>query len=304
MSRLLRLSVLLLAACTIPAGAALAVALDPPAVSIVQSKPGSIRLMVTAGPSGAPAGFFVDRMTQAEYDQFGAWPEGQPTQTRVVGSFSGVPTFNIEGTAGSYQLAAGQSIEVELGQLFDETGVGSTDYEELDPSTPYVFRLRANNVGTGAPSPFTSTMSASSSGLAQNCTYTQGYWKNHTAAWPVASLTLGTVSYTAAQLLAIFNQPAQGNKLTILAHQLIAAKLNLAQGANPSAIASTISAADALIGSLVVRPIGNGNLPSNPATGYANQLDDFNNGLVGPGHCGSVPATATTWGTVKATYRR
>jgi hypothetical protein len=41
----------------------------------------------------------------------------------------------------------------------------------------------------------------------QNCTFTQGYWKTHPTAWPVLSLTLGTVSYTQAQLLAILGQP-------------------------------------------------------------------------------------------------
>lgn len=278
--------------------------LDPPSVTVLQSKPSSVRLMVTAGPSGAPAGFFLDRMTKAEFDSYGGWPVGQATTTRVVGSFTGAPTFNIEGTATTYHLAAGQSIEVELGQLFDETGVAATDYEELDPGTQYVFRIRANNDGATAPSAFTNNIVATTTPPALNCTNSQGYWKNHTESWPVSGLTLGTVNYTAAQLLAIFDQPAQGNKLTSLAHQLIAAKLNLAQGANPSAVASTIAAADALIGGLVVRPIGNGNLPASPATTYANLLDDFNNGLVGPGHCGAVPATAATWGTVKALYRR
>ena len=51
-------------------------------------------------------------------------------------------------------------------------------------------------------------------------------------------------------------------------------------------------------------PIGSDSLPTNPAVAYANTLDDFNNGLIGPGHCGTVPATVSTWGSVKATYRR
>jgi hypothetical protein len=158
-------------------------------------------------------------------------------------------------------------------------------------------------VGGGAPSPYTSTMTVGSAPLAENCTFTLGYWKNHTGVWPVSNLTLGTVNYNATQLLQILNQPAQGNKLTILAHQLIAAKLNIANGANPATVSTTIANADALIGNLVVRPIGTGNLPSSPAVGYANTLDDFNNGLIGPGHCGEVPVTAKTWGSVKAIYR-
>ncbi len=278
-------------------------ALDAPVVTVLQSKPSSVRLMVSAGASGAPAGFTVDRMSLADFDAFGGWATPLAT-SRVIGSFEGRPTFNIAGTGDDYRLAAGEGIEVEIGQLFDETGVGSTDYEELDPGTSYVVRIRANNIAGGTPSSYTSTLTVTSAGLAQNCTYTQGYWKNHTEVWPVASLTLGNVNYTAAELLAIFNQPAQGNKLTILAHQLIAAKLNLANGANPVSVAATIAAADALIGNLVVAPIGNGSLPTNPATGYANTLDDFNNGLIGPGPCGTTPATASTWGSIKSIYRK
>jgi hypothetical protein len=259
--------------------------------------------MVTAGASGAPAGFAIERMSQADFDTFGGWASPLAT-SYVVGSFEGRPTFNTEGTGDVYRLAAGEGIEVELGQLFDETGVIATDYEELEPSTGYVFRIRANDVNGGEPSPYTETMRVTSAGLAQNCTYTQGYWKNHPELWPASSLTLGTVTYTAAQLLAILEEPAGGNKLTLLAHQLIAAKLSLIAGADPSTISATIAAADALIGGLVVRPIGADTLPTTPTTGYANTLDDFNNGLIGPGHCGTVPANSATWGTVKAIYRR
>lgn len=277
-------------------------ALDAPSVAVLQSKPGSVRLMVNAGDSGAPEGFFVDRMAKSEFDALGGWPT-EGAVTRVGGSFTGVPTFNVEGTSNGYALAPGEGIEVEIGQLFDETGVDATDTEELDAATEYVVRIRANGIAGGEPSAFTETMTVSSSALAANCTYTLGYWKNHTGVWPVTNLTLGTVNYTAAELLSILNQPAGGNKLVILAHQLIAAKLNLANGADPSAAAATIAAADALIGGLVVPPVGGDNLPANPATGYANLLDDYNNGIIGPGHCGSTPVSAATWGSVKASYR-
>jgi hypothetical protein len=117
------------------------------------------------------------------------------------------------------------------------------------------------------------------------CTYTQGYWKNHPEAWPVANLTLGSVTYTKAQLLSIFSQPVKGNGLVSLAHQLIAAKLNIANGADPSAVAATIAAADALIGSRVVPPVGSGSLAPSAASGLTYVLDQYNNGIIGPGHC-------------------
>ncbi len=292
---------------SVAAGPVAAQALDAPLVNAMQSKPSSVRLMVIAGASGAPAGFEVQWITKAEFDLLGGFPADGVASTLVEGTFDGTPTFNIEGSADSYILGPAEGIEVELGQLFDETGVSDVTLEEaveLEPGTQYVVRVRTQGAGAGAPSDYTDAMIVNSAPLAANCTYTQGFWKNHFELWPVTSLTLGTVNYTAAELLAIFNQPAGGNKLIILAHQLIAAKLNLANGADPSASAATIAAADAIIGALVVPPIGGDDLPNNPAVDYANLLDDYNNGLIGPGHCGTVPASAATWGQVKSLYRQ
>jgi hypothetical protein len=101
----------------------------------------------------------------------------------------------------------------------------------------------------------------------------------------VTSLTLGNVSYTDLQLLSIFNTPAQGNGLLTLAHQLIAAKLNIANGADSTDIAQAISDADALIGSLVVPPVGGGFLAPGATSTLVHALTDYNEGLTGPGRC-------------------
>jgi hypothetical protein len=127
------------------------------------------------------------------------------------------------------------------------------------------------------------------------CVRTQGYWKSHSSIWPpvgpgpTPSLTLGTVNYSPAQLLAILGQPVQGNGLISLAHQLITAKLNQANGAPvPPAVQTAINAADALIGGLVVPPTGNGYLKPNQTSSLINTLDAYNNGQLsgGPPHCG------------------
>jgi len=109
------------------------------------------------------------------------------------------------------------------------------------------------------------------------CTRTQGYWKNHEEAWPVQSLVLGTngQTYSKAQLLNILGTPVRGNGLISLAHQLIAAKLNVAAGAGCAAAASIISQADAKIGSLIV---GTHSLPTSETSTLVGQLDDYNNG--------------------------
>jgi hypothetical protein len=124
---------------------------------------------------------------------------------------------------------------------------------------------------------------------------TQGYWKTHgptgcatgnnTNEWDVTSLTLGSVSYTDLELCSIMNTPASGNGLIALAHQLIAAKLNIANGSDPSAVASDVAAADSLIGGLVIPPVGSGSLAPSVTSGLITALTNYNEGETGPGHC-------------------
>jgi hypothetical protein len=120
------------------------------------------------------------------------------------------------------------------------------------------------------------------------CVLGQGYWKNHASAWPVSSLTLGTVTYTKAQLLSILNQPVKGNGLVSLAHQLIAARLNLASGAQATpAMLQAITDANALIGGLVIPPVGSGFLHPSSTGALNTTLDNYNEGLApgGPPSC-------------------
>ncbi len=83
------------------------------------------------------------------------------------------------------------------------------------------------------------------------CPLSQGFWKNHPGAWPVTSLTLGGITYTQAQLLAILNTPIGAGKKAgaslILADQLIAALLNIANGSDSAPISATIADAQSLL---------------------------------------------------------
>ncbi|HZW02891.1 MAG TPA: signal peptidase I, partial [Anaerolineaceae bacterium] len=51
------------------------------------------------------------------------------------------------------------------------------------------------------------------------CTYTLGYWKNHTGEWPVDQLYLGGVLYTKSELIALLNTSPEGDPTLTLAHQ-------------------------------------------------------------------------------------
>jgi hypothetical protein len=117
------------------------------------------------------------------------------------------------------------------------------------------------------------------------CPFTQGYWKNHPDAWPVTSLTLGSETYTEAELLAILRTPVRGDASLILAHQLIAAKLNIANGSDPAPVSATIADADSLLSGFAGRlpyhvrpssPIGQAMISD------AEMLDSYNNGQLTP----------------------
>ncbi|MBI3537664.1 MAG: hypothetical protein HY070_08925, partial [Chloroflexi bacterium] len=126
-----------------------------------------------------------------------------------------------------------------------------------------------------------------------NCTYTQGFWKTHPEAWPVQTISIGGVNYSKTDAINnIFNVQPNGDATYILAQQLLAAKLNVLKGADNSAVASTMTNADAF---LQAHPLG-----SNPqgtdrdsAIAMAATLDDYNNGRIGPGHCGDEVITPT-----------
>ncbi|WJW69181.1 hypothetical protein OZ401_002777 [Candidatus Chlorohelix allophototropha] len=133
--------------------------------------------------------------------------------------------------------------------------------------------------------PFSAIPASASTVAFGNCTYTQGYWKTHPESWPVNSLTIGGVSYSKDQLIKIFNTPPKGDASYILMDQLIAAKLNLASGASDSAVATTIANSDTW---LSVNKLGSKS-KDQAAINMGSILDQFNNGLIGPGHCGSTP---------------
>jgi hypothetical protein len=279
-------------------------ALDTPTLSAVSVGHGKARLTITAGPSGAPNGFEVCYMTASDYAARGGWPASGWWPEEGWVTYTGIGTLNTWGSAQvDFKLGAGQSVDVEIGDANGETGVSGTIAAELADATNWVICVFAVGGNGFTRSVYSANIAGTTTTQGENCTFTIGYWKNHPETWPVASLQLGSVVYNAAQLLSILNQPVAGNGLVSMAHQLIGAKLNIANGANPTSIAATITAADAQIGALVVPPVGAGYLSPASTSAKTQTLDDFNNGLLGPDHCGSTPAKTSTWGGVKQQYR-
>ncbi len=302
---LVRSLIPLLAPLAVHVAAAPAATLDTPLLGSYAQGHAKIVVVVGAGASGAPAGFAVQWMRFSDFLANGGQFPATPHASVREAAFHGTPTLNTwDGALTTFVLPSAATAAVEVGDLRDETGVtlGAASAEELAPVTPYAFRAKAVSDGVLEDSDW-SNVYVVESGANVNCTFTQGFWKNHEEVWPVASLALGSVNYTKAQLLAILGEPARGNGLVILAHQLIATLLNAANGADTASVSPAIAAAHALIGALVVPPVGGGHVPPGSASSIAQQLDDYNNGITGPGHCGPTAVQPHNWARVKAGFR-
>ncbi|MEJ8756256.1 hypothetical protein WG947_04565 [Pontibacter sp. H259] len=118
------------------------------------------------------------------------------------------------------------------------------------------------------------------------CTRTQGYWKNHAdpskkkydKTWD-AYLNKAFYKSGMTYLQVLKTAPKNGNAYIILAHQFIAAELNVAAGASiPTDVKNAWLAAEAYFK-------GETTPARAELIAWAELLDKYNNGVVGPGHC-------------------
>ena len=235
-------------------------------------------------------------------------------------SFSGVPGCS------NYNLGPNAEIILEVGNLKDGVcGVSLHNCagDELECGTEYIFRAFAHNAPGGLNKSDLSNQACCPTEACPaqgGCTFTQGYWKTHPCEWPAPfvpgisdpvnppvgqcaltsnpneqcacdatnTIMIGSVSYNQCQLLCVLDKPGGGNALVILAHQLIAAELNLRRGA--PAPTCDMPAAHALIGTRniltdSVPTGGKGNTLGPAMTAAALCLDLYNNGEDSAVHC-------------------
>jgi hypothetical protein len=128
------------------------------------------------------------------------------------------------------------------------------------------------------------------------CTYTQGYWKTHSDQGPApfddAWQNVGpdqeaTLFFNSgATWYQVWQTPPKGNAFYILAHQYMAAKLNVLNGASSTAgVDAAIAGAEALFGSLPAGSVTLTTAQTTQAKAWATTLENYNKGLIGPGHC-------------------
>ena len=145
----------------------------------------------------------------------------------------------------------------------------------------------------------------------EDCYLTPGFWKNHPDAWPVAELTMGDIAYGQDELIEILCTPVRGDATVILAHHLIAAKLNVLAGAD-NTIQDAIDAGDEFLADY-----GYGTNPDGEARELALEIKDDLEAYNEQG-CDDEDdeededddedkalddAVQSSWSTVKQTYR-
>ncbi len=157
---------------------------------------------------------------------------------------------------------------------------------------------------TGATGSDDATITIMVSGL--GCTLTQGYWKTHSEHGPAAHPNDAWEGLVDAIFFSSGNtyhdvlwMPNKGNAYYQLAHQYIAAKLNVENGAwAPASVASAIADAEALFGTYTpgqVAGLKGNNAVRKQFVALAGLLGSYNEGAVGPGHCDEEGILTGTW---------
>lgn len=166
----------------------------------------------------------------------------------------GSPTYRLDHIALALGALAPQSI----------TGTSSVSFEAAHGARATFFNVPVTSTSVG-------------------CTFTQGYYKNKGS----DLLPAGNFFLSGQTWLAVLETaPKKGNAYYILAHQYIAASINAKSASVPTAVAAAITASATYFGKASPNDwSANGSYSKDQLTGWADLLDSYNSGNVGPGHC-------------------
>ena len=275
-------------------------------------KPGDISVVLTCTIDGSPATIP------------GPLPAGKTLVCTFTKNIQGtVPTSNqaiavIDGTTYTVTkpVTAGTTVEVDECVTVDDDkyvpSLGTVCANDLVKTKSY--SLTIGPYQTCGQFPFVNTASFDATDThatgsdshtvtvtvpCQGCTYTQGYWKTHTKYddkphKPKRDSTWDNIQpneedspfyHSGKTYYQVITANDGGREYYKLAHQYIAAKLNIYKGATPTGeVVTAITWAEAKFTAAPADALASGDVAQ--AITYAALLDDFNNGDIGPGHCG------------------
>ena len=228
-------------------------------------------------------------------------PSGTTDFTGSAGvDFSTAAVTEVDKTA-----TVGDSYQGDLGTLSASDAPKSYSYTRSvgpytvpgDYTVDNTATVKAGDTGTESTDSWKVNVTVPSTG----CSLTIGYWKTHAGGvgknadmvTPLLPIWLGTGTgksvqvLTAGQAIPLLNfKYDAANGINKLYGQLLAAKLNIKDGANGSAVASTITAADTFLASYDSSSwSGLSKAQKTQVNNWVAALDNYNNGFTGPGHC-------------------
>jgi hypothetical protein len=203
--------------------------------------------------------------------------------------------FNCTPASGTWQLTGSQTIEY--------------DVNFNDASATCDWRFTAANAATlteGGGQTRTSGASVDivTRACPTGCTLTIGYWKTHAGftgrnadrmtqylpQWLGTPAGLRSIQVTTATQgvgvlsMDIYGSPSNG--ITKLYAQMLAARLNIARGADGSAVSAAMTAANAFLAARGHTDwTGLSKAQKDQVLGWMSAFDAYNNGVTGPGHC-------------------
>ena len=264
MSRLQSVITLIVTAAAVLTGtashAADATFVCPGAVPVGQQLATEITVDVGTTPLGAysvtvtydPAVLTIASVAGGTTPEFSGSPTTNPgTFTNGTTNVAGFQTASLTRPTGVVSLArvtfnavgpASTTVGLTVSGLFDTNS---------NPISVRATGCMATVTGGSSSSTTTTTSSSTTTIRGDTCPQRRGFWKNHPSAWPVSTLVLGAHTYTQSELLTVLRMPiarrAGADASLILARQLIAAKLNIAHGSDPTTIGATVADADRLL---------------------------------------------------------
>lgn len=234
----------------------------------------------------------------------------------------GMPTFDVlktcvmEGEQWYYKIVVTNTNTYNLPILVTAHDGGAQLFtnQEVLPGQPFTFEyghssscpasantVEVTSIFTNPAYSYTSSGSSTArcTCIGDGCTLTWGFWKTHSkygpapyaATWDLldedATFFLSTLTYHQT----LWEDPGGRNAYYILAHQYIAAVLNKLKGASvPQGVADAITGAEALFNQYTPGQVSQKSAGAIRAqfVYWAEILDNYNNGQLGPEHCDAI----------------